>query len=121
MRHRFRIAEIAHENTSSSANGKIGACLADPFANGEGRIELIRSPSPKGAGGGCIDLAAILAQSRAQCQASDRPQYPFPACWWCAAGLGSPTEGCRRQIVSRRSVALLKPAAPVRIIALPRP
>jgi len=40
---------------------KIGACLADPFANGEGRIELIRSPSPKGAGGGCIDLAAILA------------------------------------------------------------
>jgi len=47
---------------------KIGACLADPFANGEGRIELIRSPSPKGAGGGCIDLDAILAQSRAQCQ-----------------------------------------------------
>jgi hypothetical protein len=47
---------------------KIGACLADPFANGEGRIELIRSPSPKGAGGGCIDLVAILAQSPAQCQ-----------------------------------------------------
>jgi hypothetical protein len=47
---------------------KIGACLADPFANGEGRIELIRSPSPKGAGGGCIDLAAILPQGPEQCQ-----------------------------------------------------
>src|ERR1700722_4351469 len=47
---------------------KIGACLADPFANGEGRIELIRSPSPKGAGGGCIDLVAILAQGPVQCQ-----------------------------------------------------
>jgi hypothetical protein len=43
---------------------KIGACLADPFANGEGRIELIRSPSPKGAGGGCIDLAAIWRKAR---------------------------------------------------------
>jgi hypothetical protein len=36
VRHCLRIAKIAHENTSSSANGKIGACLADPFANGEG-------------------------------------------------------------------------------------
>src|SRR6266568_228044 len=33
-RHCFRIAEIAHESTSSSANGKDRACLADPFANG---------------------------------------------------------------------------------------
>ena len=39
---------------------EIGACLADPFANGEGRIELIRSPSPKGAGGGCIDPGDIV-------------------------------------------------------------
>jgi hypothetical protein len=36
VRHGFRIAEIAHVSTSSSASGKIGACLADPFANGEG-------------------------------------------------------------------------------------
>jgi hypothetical protein len=36
MGHGLRIAKIAHESTSSSANGKIGACLADPFANGEG-------------------------------------------------------------------------------------
>jgi hypothetical protein len=42
---------------------KIGACLADPFANGEGWIELIRSPSPRGAGGGCIDLVAILRKA----------------------------------------------------------
>jgi len=37
----------------------IGACLADPFANGEGRENLIRSPSQKGAGGGCIDPMGI--------------------------------------------------------------
>jgi hypothetical protein len=35
VRHRLRIAKIAHESTSSSTNGKIGTCLADPFANGE--------------------------------------------------------------------------------------
>src|ERR1700724_1785168 len=60
---------------------KIGACLADPFANGEGRIELIRSPSPKGAGGGCIDLAAILAQSPAQCQSKPMPAPRVSRAW----------------------------------------
>jgi len=54
---------------------KIGACLADPFANGEGWIELIRSPSPKGAGGGCIDLVTILAQSAARCQSKTNAGY----------------------------------------------
>src|ERR1700733_6064262 len=53
----------------------IGACLADPFANGEGRIELIRSPSPKGAGGGCIDRVIILAQSAARCQSKTYAGY----------------------------------------------
>src|ERR1700730_518995 len=48
MRHGFRIAEIAHESTSSSANGKIGACLADPFANGEGRSEIDTFTIPEG-------------------------------------------------------------------------
>ena len=36
VRHRLRIAKIAHESTSSSANGEIGAHFADPLANGEG-------------------------------------------------------------------------------------
>jgi hypothetical protein len=39
---------------------KIGACVADPFANGEGARELIRSPSQKGAGGGRIDRTLQL-------------------------------------------------------------
>jgi len=36
----FAIAKIAHVITSSSANGKIGACLADPFANARVRREI---------------------------------------------------------------------------------
>ena len=39
-RHSFRIAEIAHESTSSSANEKDRACIADPFANGAGAEEI---------------------------------------------------------------------------------
>jgi hypothetical protein len=46
--HGFRIAEIAHERSSSSANGKIGACLADPFANGEGAEEIDTFTIPDG-------------------------------------------------------------------------
>jgi hypothetical protein len=35
---------------------KIGACLADPFANGEGAEKADTFTIPKtGAGGGCID------------------------------------------------------------------
>jgi hypothetical protein len=40
VRHGFRIAKIAHQSTSSSANGNVAACLADPCANGEGAEKL---------------------------------------------------------------------------------
>jgi hypothetical protein len=40
---------------------KIGACLADPFANGEGAERSDTFTIPKrGAGGGCIDPLASL-------------------------------------------------------------
>jgi hypothetical protein len=39
VRHSLRAAKIAHGSTSSSTNGKIGACFADPFANGVGAEE----------------------------------------------------------------------------------
>jgi len=50
---------------------KIGACLADPFANGEGRIELIRSPSPKGRRRRVYRPWRNLTQHRAQCQSKN--------------------------------------------------
>jgi hypothetical protein len=69
---------------------KIGACLADPFANGEGRIELIRSPSPKGAGGGCIDLGAILAQRPVQCQSKTYAGFMSNSLEWTFAVFREP-------------------------------
>jgi hypothetical protein len=35
-RHSFRVAEIAHQSTVHRRTEKIGACFANPFANGEG-------------------------------------------------------------------------------------
>src|SRR5205085_2146746 len=72
---------------------KIGACLADPFANGEGRIELIRSPSPKGAGGRCIDLVIMLAQSAARCQSKTYAGYLPIALTLGAPGISSKLAG----------------------------
>src|SRR6266446_3625391 len=65
---------------------KIGTCTADPFANGEGAdIVRIRSPSPKGAGGWCINLAAIwravrrdVNQKRYRPTARERSTYCPP-------------------------------------------
>jgi hypothetical protein len=71
---------------------KIGACLADPFANGEGRIQLIRSPSPKGAGGGCIDLTAILAQGLLQCQSKTDAGFMLIALEWTFAVFREPPQ-----------------------------
>jgi hypothetical protein len=48
VRHCLRVAKIAHESTSSSANGKIGACIADPFANGEGTGKIDTFTIPEG-------------------------------------------------------------------------
>jgi hypothetical protein len=48
VRHDLRVAKIAHEITSSSANGMIGACIADPFANGEGRERIDTFTVPEG-------------------------------------------------------------------------
>jgi hypothetical protein len=39
---------------------KIGACIADPFANGEGAEEIDTLTIPHGAGGRCIDLPLEL-------------------------------------------------------------
>jgi hypothetical protein len=38
------------------ANGKIGACVADPFAKGEGAEEIDTFTIPEGAGGGLSAL-----------------------------------------------------------------
>src|ERR1700719_2725419 len=43
--------------------------LGDPLANGEGAERLIRSPSPWGAGGGCIDPVTKLMHESTRCQA----------------------------------------------------
>src|SRR5262245_66584636 len=67
VRHDLSIAEIAHESTSSSANGRDRCLLCRPVRQWRGRgMKLIRSPSPKGAGGGCIDLGASLAHAWAE-------------------------------------------------------
>ena len=47
-RHSFRLAEIAHENTSNRRTEKIGACIADPSANGEGSEEIDTLTIPDG-------------------------------------------------------------------------
>ena len=63
MRHGFRIAEIAHEGTSLSANGGDRCLPCRPVRQWRGRgARLIRSPSPKGAGGGCIDPVIMMAR-----------------------------------------------------------
>src|ERR1700733_12507622 len=98
----------------------IGACLADPFANGEGWIELIRSPSPKGAGGGCIDLVTILAQSAARCQsktcAGSLPIalggfFACPEPWRNDAMCQQRTTAAARQTLSSHRCASLEPSA----------
>src|SRR5262249_2385081 len=58
-----RIRAPLHRRTE-----EIGACLGDPFANGEGGENLIRSPSQKGAGGGCIDPMGNLGNLGCDCQ-----------------------------------------------------
>jgi len=48
-RHCFRIAEIAHERGPlHRRTEKIGACVADPFANGEGAEEIDTFTVPMG-------------------------------------------------------------------------
>jgi hypothetical protein len=56
MRHRLRIAKIAHDNTSFIDERK-KSVPALPTRSPMARVceeKSIRSPSPKGAGGGCI-------------------------------------------------------------------
>jgi hypothetical protein len=51
---------------------KIGACLADPFANGEGRIEFDTFTIPGGRRRRVYrTLTQILAQRRVQCQSKN--------------------------------------------------
>src|SRR5262249_51923057 len=60
VRHDLRIAKIAHQSTSSSANGEDRSLHCRPIRQWRGRGDKgIRSPSPKGAGGRCINLVAI--------------------------------------------------------------
>jgi hypothetical protein len=47
---------------------KIGACIADPFANGEGAEEIDTLAIPGGAGGGCIDPVKKIKRVRVSCQ-----------------------------------------------------
>src|SRR6516225_1103260 len=47
-RHSFRVAEIAHEAPLHRRTEKIGACVADPFANGEGAEEIDTLTIPEG-------------------------------------------------------------------------
>jgi len=55
---------------------EIGACIADPFANGEGAEEKrYVHHAKKGAGGGCIDPGPNLKHGRGLCQATE-PQCP---------------------------------------------
>src|SRR5215216_1552269 len=63
MGHDFRIAEIAHLDTSLSTNGGDRCLPCRPVRQWRGRGDrLIRSPSPKGAGGGCICPVTMLAR-----------------------------------------------------------
>ena len=50
---------------------KIGACVADPFANGEGAREIDTFTIPKGAGGGCINPDTKLAVPQRGCQPAE--------------------------------------------------
>jgi hypothetical protein len=53
---------------------KIGACLADPFANGEGAQRSDTFTIPKnGAGGGCIDPAIELRATAPTVNGNDGP------------------------------------------------
>jgi hypothetical protein len=52
---------------------KIGACLADPFANGEGAERTDTFAIPKGAGGGCIDPSVELRATAATVNPNDAP------------------------------------------------
>jgi len=59
---------------------KIGAHFADPFTDGEGGgRRLIRSPSPKGAGGGCICPRSVLTLAWVWCQPLGLPILPARA------------------------------------------
>src|SRR5262249_7672879 len=67
--HGLRIAKIAHEHRLSSANGGDRSLPCRPVRQWRGRGEkLIRSPSPKGAGCGCIDPDATLRKAEPWCQ-----------------------------------------------------
>src|SRR5262249_3969791 len=78
VRHGLRIAKIAHESTSSSANGGNRGLPCRPVRQWRGREKLIRSPSQKGAGGGCIDPTGNLG-FRAQLSTEQR-NAPASAC-----------------------------------------
>jgi hypothetical protein len=47
---------------------KIGACIADPFADGEGAEKNDTLTIPNGAGGGCIDPLRKIKRGRVSCQ-----------------------------------------------------
>src|SRR5262245_9922210 len=68
VRHGLRIAEIAHEITSSLANGGDRGLPCRPVRQWRGRRKSIRSPSQKGAGGGCISPPETLSYNRSSCQ-----------------------------------------------------
>jgi hypothetical protein len=52
---------------------KIGACIADPFANGEGAEEIDTLTIPDGAGGGCIDPSVKLRATAPTVNPDDAP------------------------------------------------
>jgi hypothetical protein len=56
---------------------KIGACLADPLANGEGAEEIDTFTIPEGAGGGCIDPVASLKRDHRPVNQNDVPGAPL--------------------------------------------
>src|SRR6516164_1628895 len=68
---------------------EIGACLADPFANGEGGERRYVHHPKKGAGGGCIDPVTLLP---------DQPHAVNPR--WCL--LPTFAAAPRQHYVSRR-------------------